>query len=140
MLVLQSQAAQLLMHDLPILQTFPVLYLSPDENDKNLPPLGWQSFLAKRLVGHYLELGLWVQHLLEFARYGNIPLCNLERDDPRFLIDIAYARRLQKDRIVLWWSQDARPDHAGHEKDDIMGAMETVEMPARSRASLSAIN
>jgi len=120
----------MLMHDLPILQSFPSLKLTPDENDKQLPPLGWQSFVAKRLVSHYLDLGLWIQHLLEFSRYGNVPLCNLERDDPRFLIDIAYARRLQKERVVLWWSQDARPDHADHQKDDILGAMETVEMPA----------
>jgi DNA polymerase epsilon subunit 1 len=130
MLVIQSHNARLLIHDLPALQNFPALELSPDETDKQLPPLGWQSFVAKRIVSHYLDLGLWVQHLLEFSRYGNVPLCNLERDDPRFLIDVAYARRLQKERIVLWWSQDARPDHAEHQKDDILGAMETIEMPA----------
>lgn len=130
MLVLQSQSAQMLMHDLPVLQGFPVLKLSPDEHDKQLPPLGWQAFVAKRLVDHYLDLGEWIEHLVRFSRYGNVPLCNLQKDDPRFLIDIAYARRLQKERIVLWWSDDARPDHAGHQKDDILGAMEMVEMPA----------
>ena len=130
MLVIQSQNVGLLMHDLPALQNFPVLQLSPDDMDKQLPPLGWQSFIAKRIVSHYLDLGLWIQHLLELSRYGNVPLCNLERDDPRFLIDVAYARRLQKERIVLWWSQDARPDHAEHQKDDILGAMETVDMPS----------
>lgn len=130
MLVIQSRTAEMLIHDLPMLQSFPVLKLSPDETDKQLPPLGWQSFVAKRLVSHYLDLGLWIQHLLEFSRYGNVPLCNLERDDPRFLIDISYARRLQKERVVLWWSEDARPDHANHQKDDILGAMETVEMPS----------
>ena len=130
MLVMQSSSAQMLVHDLPILQSFPTLQLRADESDKQLPPLGWQSFVAKRLISHYLDLGLWIQHLLEFSRYGNVPICNLERDDPRFLIDVAYARRLQKERIVLWWSQDARPDHAGHEKDDILGSMEIIEMPA----------
>ncbi|KAF2481504.1 hypothetical protein BDY17DRAFT_301453 [Neohortaea acidophila] len=133
-LVLQSANASMLLHDLPALQAMPVLRLTPDENDKQLPPLGWQSFVAKRLVSHYLDLGLWVQHLLEFSRYGNVPLCNLEKDDPRFLIDIAYARRLQKERIVLWWSEDARPDHAGYQKDDIMGTMETIEMPSVNHA------
>ncbi|KAK5125281.1 DNA polymerase epsilon catalytic subunit [Meristemomyces frigidus] len=130
MLVLQSSSAQMLMHDLPILQSYPVLQLKAEESDKQLPPLGWQAFVAKRLVSHYLDLGLWISHLLEFSRYGNVPLCNLERDDPRFLIDIAYARRLQKERVVLWWSNDARPDHAGHEKDDILGSMEVIDMPA----------
>lgn len=130
MLVLQSHGAQMLVHDLPILQTVPTLKLRAEESDKHLPPLGWQSFVAKRLVSHYLDLGSWVTYLLEFSRYGNVPLCNLEMDDPRFLIDIAYARRLQKEKVVLWWSQDARPDHAGHEKDDILGSMEVVDMPA----------
>jgi DNA polymerase epsilon subunit 1 len=130
MLVLQSHSSAMLMHDLPILQNFPSMQLKSDETDKQLPPLGWQSFVAKRLVSHYLDLGLWVSHLLEFARYGNVPLCNLEVDDPRFLIDIAYARRLQKEKVVLWWSNDARPDHGGHERDDILGGMEVVDMPA----------
>lgn len=130
MLVMQSPNAQLLMHDLPVLQSYPTLQLRPDKTDKQLPPLGWQSFVAKRVVSHYLDLGLWISHLLEFSRYGNVPLCNLERDDPRFLIDIAYARLLQKERVVLWWSQGPRPDHAGHERDDILSSLETVEMPA----------
>ncbi|KAJ9620841.1 DNA polymerase epsilon catalytic subunit [Taxawa tesnikishii (nom. ined.)] len=130
MLVVQSQQPRQLRHDLPLLQDLPMLSLKSDEDDKQLPPLGWQSFVAKRLVGHYLDLGSWITHLVELSRYGNIPLCNLERDDPRFLIDIAYARRLQKERVVLWWSENPRPDHAGHEKDDILGSMETIEMPS----------
>ncbi|KAH9828439.1 DNA polymerase epsilon catalytic subunit A [Teratosphaeria destructans] len=130
MMVLQSQNAEMLVHDLPILQTLPILKLSSQEEDKALPPLGWQSVAAKRLVSHYLNLGLWISHLLEFSRYGNVPICNLERDDPRFLIDITYARRLQKEKVVLWWSDGARPDHAGHEKDDVLSAMETIEMPS----------
>lgn len=68
--------------------------------------------------------------MTKLARYGNVPLCNLERDDPRYLIDIAYARRLQRESVVLWWSAGPRPDHAGYEKDDILGPMETVDMPA----------
>lgn len=128
--VMQSPNQALLSHDIPILKDMPILPLHPDESDKQLPPLGWQSFIAKRLVGHYLDLGSWVAHLLELARYGDIPLCNLESNDPRFLIDVAYARRLQKERVVLWWSGQAKPDHAGYEKDDVLGPLETVEMPS----------
>jgi DNA polymerase epsilon subunit 1 len=134
MLILQSSSAQILLHDLPALQNFPILQIRADENDKKFPPLGWQSFVAKRLVGHYLDLGLWISHLLEYSRYGNIPLCNLKLDDPRYLIDITYARKLQQERVILWWSNDARPDHAGHERDDMLSAMEIVEMPAINTA------
>jgi DNA polymerase epsilon subunit 1 len=130
MLVLQTTNPSLLIHDVPILKDYPILRLSAEEADKGLPPLGWQGFVAKRLVSHYLDLGQWITHLQSFARYGNIPVCNVEKDDPRFLIDIFYARRLQKEKVVLWWSDNARPDHAGHERDDVSGGMEEVEMPA----------
>jgi DNA polymerase epsilon subunit 1 len=129
MMVIQSSQRKLLIHDVPILGDFPVLPLKYDVADSSLPPLGWQSVIAKRLVGHYLGLGSWILHLTALARYGDVPLCNLERDDPRFLIDIAYARRLQANGVVLWWSPGARPDHAGYEKDDLLGPLDTVRMP-----------
>lgn len=129
-MVVQSQQHRMLLHNLPILKDFPVLPLKPDDSDRQLPTMGWQSFVAKRLVTHYLQLGSWISHLVDLARYGDIPLCNLERDDPRYLIDISYARRLQKERVVLWWSASPQPDHAGYEKDDILGPLETVEMPS----------
>lgn len=130
MLVIQSPQRRMLLHDIPILGEFPVLPLKYETSDSHLPPLGWQTFVAKRLVNHYLSLGTWIMHLTELARYGDVPLCNLERDDPRYLIDIAYARRLQKNNVVLWWSGGPRPDHAGYEKDDVLGPLDTVQMPS----------
>lgn len=130
MLIIQSPQRKMLLHDVPMLQEFPVLPLKYEVADSNMPPIGWQSFVAKRLVNHYLSLGSWIMHLTELARYGDIPLCNLERDDPRFLIDIAYARRLQKNNVVLWWSGGPRPDHAGYEQDDVLGPLDTVQMPS----------
>lgn len=130
MLVVQSPQRRMLLHDITILNDFPVLSLKHDTADSHLPPLGWQSFVAKRLVNHYLSLGSWIMHLTELARYGDIPLCNLERDDPRYIIDIAYARRLQSNNVVLWWSGSPRPDHAGYERDDIVGPLDTVKMPS----------
>ena len=99
-------------------------------SDSQLPPLGWQSFVVKRLITHYLALGSWISHLVELSRYGDVPLCNLERDDACYLIDVAYARRLQRGNIVLWWSGGPLPDHAGYQKDDILSHMEGIQMPA----------
>ncbi|KAI0015820.1 DNA polymerase family B [Xylariomycetidae sp. FL0641] len=130
MLVIQSSQRELLVHDVPILADFPILPLKYDSADSSLPPLGWQSVVAKRLVSHYLNLGSWILHLTALARYGDIPLCNLERDDPRFLIDVAYARRLQLNNVVLWWSPGPKPDHAGYEQDDVTGPLDTVSMPS----------
>lgn len=130
MLVIQSSQRNLLVYDVPILDEFPVLPLKYDAADSSLPPLGWQSVVARRLVGHYLGLGSWILHLTALARYGDVPLCNLEREDARFLIDVAYARRLQANGVVLWWSPGPRPDHAGYERDDLVGPLDTVKMPS----------
>ncbi|KAI1438069.1 DNA polymerase epsilon [Xylaria sp. CBS 124048] len=130
MVVVQSSQRNLLVHDVPSLAEFPILPLRYDQADSSLPPLGWQSVIAKRLVSHYLSLGSWILHLTALARYGNIPICNLERDDPGFLIDISYARWLQLSNIVLWWSPGPRPDHAGYEQDDVTGPLDTVAMPS----------
>ncbi|AEO59723.1 hypothetical protein MYCTH_2139989 [Thermothelomyces thermophilus ATCC 42464] len=130
LMVIQSSQRNLLVHDIPILGEFPVLPLRYDPADGALPPLGWQTVVARRLVNHYLSLGSWINHLTALAKYGDVPLCNLERDDPRFLIDVAYARRLQANNVVLWWSDSPRPDHAGYEKDDVAGPLERVQMPS----------
>ncbi|PFH57688.1 hypothetical protein XA68_14698 [Ophiocordyceps unilateralis] len=128
MLVMQSSQRELLVHDVPVLGEFPLLPLRYDAADSSLPPLGWQAVVARRLVGHYLGLGSWILHLTALARYGDVPVCNLERDDARFLIDVAYARRLQANRVLLWWSAGPRPDHAGHEKDQVLEPLDQVKM------------
>ncbi|PYH76663.1 putative DNA polymerase epsilon, catalytic subunit A/POL2 [Aspergillus uvarum CBS 121591] len=129
-MVIQSHQRSRLCHDVPILKDYPILPVKPEVSDMELPPLGWQTFVARRLVTHYLYLSAWVQHMTLLARYGDVPLCNLENDDPRFMIDISYARRLQQNNVVLWWSSNPRPDHAGYEKDDITGPLEKVPMPS----------
>ena len=129
-LVIQSQQKDRLCHDIPILKEYPVLSVKPEPSDMELPPLGWQAFIARRIVTHYLYLSSWIQHLTGLARYGDVPLCNLESDDPRYLIDISYARRLQQNNVVLWWSPGPRPDHAGYERDDILGSLDKVNMPS----------
>ncbi|KAK0725137.1 DNA polymerase epsilon [Lasiosphaeris hirsuta] len=129
-MVIQSSQRNLLVHDIPVLGEFPVLPLRYDQADSSLPPLGWQIVVARRLVNHYLSLGSWLSHLTALAKYGDVPLCNLERDDPRFLIDVAYARRLQANNVVLWWSSSPRPDHAGYENDDVTGPLDKVQMPS----------
>ncbi len=129
-LVLQSPYRRHLVESIPALTDLPILQLKFDMSDINLPPLGWQTFVAKRLLTHYLDLRPKVSHMVALARYGDIPLCNLEKDYSNFLIDVAYARRLQKAEVVLWWSGAPLPDHAGYEKDQILNSMETVQMPA----------
>jgi len=131
MLLLHSSRHRQLLHDIRTLRDYPVLSLPTEPTDADLPPLGWQAFVFKRIVSHYLTVDNWLAHWIELARYGDVPLGNLEQDDPRFLIDLAYARRLQRSNVVLWWSEEPRPDHGGHEKDDVLGPLhDVVEMPS----------
>lgn len=130
-LLLQTNSHQQLIHDIRIMKEYPILSLPTEQADAELPSLGWQGFAFKQLISQYFKVGGWLTHLVELARYGDVPLCNLETDDPRFLIDLAYARRLKRNNVVLWWSDQPRPDHAGHERDDILGPLtEVVEMPS----------
>ncbi|KAL1959793.1 hypothetical protein VTO42DRAFT_938 [Malbranchea cinnamomea] len=129
-LVVQSPLKRQVSQEIPALKDYPSVPLRSDPADNELPPLGWQPFAAKKIVMHYLALDTWIHHLIELARYGDVPICNLERDDPKYLIDIAYARRLEKNNIVLWWSPNPLPDHAGYEKDNILGSLQTVDFPS----------
>lgn len=135
MLLIQSTQHSQIVHDIKALGDYPILHLPSEADDSDLPPLAWQSYLLPRIVAHYFTIESWLSHLLELARYGDVPFCNLQQDDPRFLIDLAYARRLQNSNIILWWSPSALPDHAGHEKDDTTSSLtEIVEMPQINNA------
>ncbi|EDN08919.1 predicted protein [Histoplasma mississippiense (nom. inval.)] len=94
MLVVQSPQRRQLTQEIPIIKEHPVLPLRSEASDNDLPPLGWQPFVAKQITMHYLALGSWLYHL------------------------------------VLWWSPSPLPDHAGYEKDDILGPMQKVDMPS----------
>jgi DNA polymerase epsilon subunit 1 len=128
-MVLQSPQVAMLSQDVPVLKEFPILSLQPEDKDRQLPALGWQAVAAKRMIDHYFRVGHSIQQQLEFCRYGNVPLCNLEGNDLRFLIDITYARLLQNENVVLWWSNGPQPDHAGFEKDSVLFQLEEVEIP-----------
>ncbi|KAK6537956.1 DNA polymerase epsilon catalytic subunit [Orbilia ellipsospora] len=139
-LVIQSPQKRTLCKEVRSLNDFPTLTLQIDQSDSSLPPLGWQTFVAKRIVMRYLSLGSWIAHLIELARYGNVPLCNLVSHDPRFLIDIAYAKRLQQSGVVLWWSPTPIPDHGGYQKDAVVRSLEHVTMPdINNRGSYSSV-
>lgn len=129
-LAIQSPQRRLLVHDLPTLKGYPILPIKADPLDSNLPHLGWQNSVLRRLISHYLALDSWISHLVDLSRYGDVPLCNLEKEDASFLIDVTYARRLQSNNVVLWWTGHPLPDHAGYQKDSLLRSMEKVEIPS----------
>jgi DNA polymerase epsilon subunit 1 len=102
LLVVQSPNSKQTLKSLKALNDFPLIQMKTSE--AQLPAIGWQSIVLKRVCNHFLSLPSWIKHLRNLARYSNVPLCNLKVDDIGYLVDIEYARRLKKNNIVLWWS------------------------------------
>lgn len=94
---------------------FPTIKMSV--GDVQMPALGWQNLITKRIVKHYFQLASWIRNLIDLSNYSNIPLCNLQTENMGYLIDVQYARKLSENNIVLWWSSNPYPDHGGYEAD-----------------------
>ena len=65
---------------------FPTIKMNISE--LSLPAVGWQSLISKRVINHYFVLGSWIKNLVAFAKYANVPLCNLQIENIGFLVDI----------------------------------------------------
>lgn len=120
LLVVQSPQASVLCAALKSTHDYPTIRMSVGELE--LPAVGWQTPVAQRIVNHYLALAAWMRNLVGLARYGNVPLCNLQTDNMEFLVDVEYARRLAAGNVVLWWSPRPLPDHGGFEMDSSLAA------------------
>jgi DNA polymerase epsilon subunit 1 len=125
--VIQSPQSAKLLKIFKAISDFPTVNMS--SSDIQLPAVGWQPFVIKKLCNHFLSLAPWIHHLRNLAQYGNIPLCNLRTNDMSYLIDIEYARRLKKYDVVLWWSPKQVPDYGGMERDILMVENESFEFP-----------
>ena len=99
------------------LNNFPILLMPSNKAPHSLDGLSWQSHLVSRMLGRYLRLGDWLQSSIENSIYYDIPIGNVPADVSLFFIDVAFARRLMKQDILLWWSPGARPDLGGREHD-----------------------
>ncbi|CCD25732.1 DNA polymerase epsilon catalytic subunit NDAI_0F04140 [Naumovozyma dairenensis CBS 421] len=116
LLLLQSPYSKKMMKSIQFLNQVPVVKLAL--NELNLPQLNWQNGLIKKLVSHLLSCGSWVSHLIELAKYSNIPIGNLNLDTMNFIIDVLYARKLKQEGIIMWWNENVPlPDHGGTEKE-----------------------
>lgn len=115
LLAIQSQSISKILNSCSSCSEFPTVQMNAKE--LSLPAVGWQQLISKRVVNHYFVLGSWIENLISLAKYGNLPLCNLQVDNVGHLIDIEYSRRLTENNIVLWWSPNPLPDLGGIEND-----------------------
>ena len=106
------------MSEMPLLNEFPVVKNYIQDLDDLYDKLDWQREGAKTLLRHYFRMDLILNQLIEQARYFYTPVGNIPLDVVLFGADLFYARHLQKENFILWWSATEKPDFGGSENDD----------------------
>lgn len=124
-IVLSSLHSSAMRRSIAVLKEMPVMKMpcAPPLNGS----LTWQSVTAKLAVRKLFEARSWLQYRIMLARYGRIPVCNLEEDEARTVIDHSMARKLKEQDVVLWWTNSPQPDQGGREKDDLLKSLDTVQ-------------
>ncbi|KAF7327720.1 DNA polymerase epsilon catalytic subunit [Mycena kentingensis (nom. inval.)] len=101
----------------PKLAKFPVLSMAKARTSHILDQFPWQSDVPKKLFKRYFAVGNHLTRMVDIADYYDVPIGHIEDDHPLFLSDVAFARRLIQQDMVLWWSPGERPDLGGIEND-----------------------
>ncbi|CAG8450499.1 4116_t:CDS:10 [Ambispora leptoticha] len=97
---------------------FPTIFMHPPKLiKKQLNPLDWQRKVVEAICHNYFEVGSWLSHRIDIAKYTNIPVCNLPKDWQLYAMDVQFSRNLQNNGQLLWWSTSGEPDYGGHEFD-----------------------
>jgi DNA polymerase epsilon subunit 1 len=102
---------------IPKLSKFPLLAMSKVKGPHSLDVFPWHTHVAQKMLNRYLTLGPWLDRLILLADYYDVPIGHIDGDQPLFLSDISFARRLSQQDMVLWWSAADRPDLGGIEDD-----------------------
>lgn len=101
----------------PKLSRFPVLSMSKSKGPHSLDVFPWQSNVAHKMLSRYISLGSWMDRMVALAEYYDVPVGHIDGDQPLFLSDLEFARRLISQDCVLWWSPSGSPDLGGMEGD-----------------------
>ncbi|KAJ7071344.1 hypothetical protein C8F01DRAFT_1110146 [Mycena amicta] len=101
----------------PKLAKFPVLSMTTARNAHILDVFPWQTDVPKKLFKRYFGVGPHLDRMATIADYYDVPMGHVEGDQPLFLSDVTFARRLIQQDMVLWWSPGERPDLGGIEND-----------------------
>ena len=104
-------------HSAPRLSRFPVLSMSRAKVPHSLDVFPWQTNVAQKMCQRYLSLGPWIDRMTALAEYYDVPIGHIDGDQPLLLADVAFARRLVSQDMVLWWSPTGQPDLGGLEDD-----------------------
>ncbi|KAF7367382.1 DNA polymerase epsilon catalytic subunit [Mycena sanguinolenta] len=85
----------------PKLSKFPVLSMSQARSAHTLDVFPWQTRVPETMLKRYLSLGNWLDRMVSLADYYDVPVGHVVGDQPLFMADISFARRLIHQDMVL---------------------------------------
>ncbi|CAG5130840.1 unnamed protein product, partial [Candidula unifasciata] len=109
---------------LPEIGQFPLVPIHVTDSTTLYNVLDWQRVGCRRMLQHYVNSNIYIQSLLEQARYLHVPVGNIPQDFAMFGCDLFLARLATKHNHILWASPTHRPDLGGKEADDNRLCME----------------
>lgn len=98
---------------LPALQDYPMTVMPTNTIDDSFPAVGWQYYIADKMIQRFLLFPKWFKERLLSARYSSIPIGNLnhQHDSLTEIMDVTFARQLVQQRHILWASESiGQPD------------------------------
>lgn len=117
------------MQGLSISQDFPILSVPFHAKDNTFPAISWQSYSLPRMMDHFFNLNDFLKDRVSLARYGDVPLCNIDHDFTIFFSDLFLCRRLSRADMISWYSPSEKPDLGGREQDDNKHDLEELVNP-----------
>lgn len=103
---------------IPRVDRFPLLHWRGSKKAHSLETFPWQPDAVKKIVRRILGMGRWLYRIVHEASIYDIPVGNIDVDEPIYYTDIDFARRLLENDMVLWWSSSGRPDLGGREDEE----------------------
>mmetsp|Transcript_13585 Transcript_13585/g.18994 ORF Transcript_13585/g.18994 Transcript_13585/m.18994 type:complete len:851 (+) Transcript_13585:39-2591(+) len=118
LLLNSSKPLQQLRRAIPGFNAFPVVTLpfppGPAHNPSlsTLPALNWEPTAVQLCMEAFFYMGaVSYPKRVSYARYGQLPIGNLGRDEAVTLYDVSFSRQLQKTRTISWASNaPGKPD------------------------------
>jgi DNA polymerase epsilon subunit 1 len=107
----------------------PSMAIPTHKADNDFPSLGWQQYAVSRMMNNCFNLVPFLKDRIDIARYGNVPLCNVETDYILFISDLILARRLKDSDSLLWCSSSSKPDLGGSEQEDYSSSYADFKFP-----------
>ena len=102
---------------MPLINDFPVLDVPAYSEE--FDPLGWESKAGKFFISNYIDVDKYYDHVLRYARYAHIPICNIPggeaHDMATTVSDVLFGRMLKNHQYLLWATPSSQPDLGGHD-------------------------